>query len=350
MNNLLRSLLKIQNKTRKKPNQSVSGFTMIELMVGAILAFLIITPLMGFVVSILEDDTREGLKAITDQEVNSAVDYMAEDLNQARYIYDREGLTAIADQLPAVDDGTPILVFWKRKLVKDAVPIRAKNVETPSQCDIDEVLDCNDTYLDALVAYYLVEPTSNDTEGVWCNPDSNSDKCPARIVRVEIQDGLKNSDGEYYEENELHEDRKSEQKKTQGFNALEGSPLEWTKADEDYEMRNLPQVLVNYIDRSQVDLPGDDNDEYCVNAFGGEVTSVADPNVTKEDDVLKIKTDTNSFVACVDSERNIAQILLRGNALRRKDANAEYNANKTSFFPTATVKVQGQSSAIKTGN
>ena len=121
---------------------------MIELMVGAILAFLIITPMLGFVISILEDDNREGLKAITDQEVNTAADYIAEDLGQARYIYDNDGLTLIEDQLPTVDDGTPILVSWKRKLVKDAIPIAAQQVTIPSDCDENNLFDCSDTYLE----------------------------------------------------------------------------------------------------------------------------------------------------------------------------------------------------------
>jgi hypothetical protein len=136
---------------------------------------------------------------------------------------------------------------------------------------------------------------------------------------------------------------------TQGFRSVGTDPKTWTR-NGNYDT-NLPkEVLVNYIDHNTVALPGDATNEYCVNALGGQVTSLADPDVTKDDDVLKIKTDSNSFVACVDSERNIAHVAIRGNALRRKDADAPYNANKSSFFPTATVKVRGQSTPISSGS
>ncbi len=338
MNNLLRSLLKIKNRSRKKPNSSISGFTMIEMMVGAILAFLIITPIMGFVVSILQDDTREGLKAITDQEINTAADYIAEDLSQARYIYDRAGLTDINAQLPEIAGGSPILVFWKRKLVENAIPITVQN---PSNCT-DDPLDCNDTFLDALVAYYLVKPSNNNEKGVWCDPDSNANQCPARIVRVEIQDGLRDRNGNLYPDNQLGA---ANQRQTQGFRPVGTDPRAWTR-DGAYGANLSPEVLVNFIDRTIAQFPpGEDN--YCKNALG-EPTNLA-TGTLKEENVLKIKTDSNSFVACVDSDRSIAHITIRGNALRRQKADAPFDANQSSFFPTATVKVQGQSTPIRSG-
>lgn len=355
MNDLLRSFLKIQNIAPKKSHQSVSGFTMIELLVGAILAFLIITPMMGFVISILEDDNREGLKAITDQEVNTAANYIAEDLSQARYIYNNQalndnGANSIVNQIPTVDDGTPILVFWKRKLIKDAVPIAAQGVTNPSDCDPDVLLDCGDTYLESLVAYYLVGSSSNATKGVWCNPDSNSDECPARIVRVEIQDGLKDGSGNYYADNDLRS--VAEQGRTLGFLGLQdapndGNPRNWQRNQGETYPNNLDQVLVNYIDRSAnqpaTNLPPGDND-YCQLALGSP--TVPGTTTVKDEDIIKIKTDSNSFVACVDSDRSIAHITIRGNALRRKQSDAEYDQDKSSFFPTATVKVTGQSTPI----
>ncbi|MEA5540236.1 hormogonium polysaccharide secretion pseudopilin HpsC [Limnoraphis robusta Tam1] len=340
MNNLLRSLLKIPNRTRKKQGQSVSGFTMIELMVGAILAFLIITPMLGFVISILEDDNREGLKAITDQEVNSAVDYIAEDLNQARYIYDKDGLTKIQAELPTVDNGTPILVFWKRHLLTNSLPFNSKT--QPKDCN-DTTKPCNDAYVDALVAYYLV---TNNQSNIWCNPTSNAGQCPARIVRAEIRGALRNPrTGNEYPVADLNDS----QKKTLGFQALQDDPKTWKKDPNTAYPANLAEVLVNYIDHNTVALPGDATNEYCVNALGGELTNLVTGD-KKNDNILKIKTDSNSFVACVDSDRNIAHVAIRGNALRRKDADAPYNANKSSFFPTATVKVQGQSTPISSGS
>jgi hypothetical protein len=348
MNNLMRSLFKIQNLTRKKPNQSVSGFTMIELMVGAILAFLIITPMMGFVISILEDDNREGLKAITDQEVNTAVDYIAEDLSQARYIYDNDGLTLIEDQLPESTnpDYTPILVFWKRRRLPESLPVA--NIAKPKDCnDQDRDYDCSDAYVDALVAYYLV---ANDQNNIWCNPTSDADKCPSRIMRAEIRGALRNPrTGQEY----LEADLKDNQKKTQGFLGLQdapnqGDPQTWQKSQNETYPVNLTDVLVNYIDSSTgqdvLNLPPGQAD-YCQKVLGSPTLPAT--TQVKPENTLKINTASNSFVACVDSDRNIAHITIRGNALRRKSSDADYDANKSSFFPTATLKVQGQSTPIK---
>ncbi|MDY7022697.1 MAG: hypothetical protein SWJ54_15290, partial [Cyanobacteriota bacterium] len=112
---------------------------------------------------------------------------------------------------------------------------------------------------------------------------------------------------------------------------------------------NLDQVLVNYIDHSENDtakrLPPVENN-YCQLALGSPTKPTT--GAVKTEDVLKIKTDSNSFVACVDSDRSIAHITIRGNALRRKQSDAEYDANRSSFFPTATVKARGQSTPIST--
>ena len=88
MKTLLHLLLKIrlENKSPKLA-QNISGFTMIELLVGTIIAFLLITPLLSFVVNILNTDVKEAIKTTTEQELQAAVDYIEQDLSQAIYIY-----------------------------------------------------------------------------------------------------------------------------------------------------------------------------------------------------------------------------------------------------------------------
>ena len=216
MKNFLQFLIKNQHLRDRSPDQGSDGFTMIELLVGAIMAFLIITPLLGFVVNILNDDLREEVKATTEYELQAAVDFISEDLSQAFYIYDKEEGDEEEDKrvdkgvgnLP--DGGTPILVFWKRHRLPDSYPPISNNGEpsiNPIQCDPD-VDDCDDTYVNALVAYYLID----DDNDIWCQP--LGDPCPKRIVRYLIHDGLKNRYGLDYQDGQL----KDSQKRVAGYN------------------------------------------------------------------------------------------------------------------------------------
>jgi Tfp pilus assembly protein PilW len=84
MKNILLFLLKNCSKSSSSQTQvTTKGFTMIELLIGAIMAFLIITPLMGFVVDLLNDDNRETAKTAGEQEIQAALDFIAEDVGQA---------------------------------------------------------------------------------------------------------------------------------------------------------------------------------------------------------------------------------------------------------------------------
>ena len=83
---ILKNILKNQQIKRLKSNFSITGFTMIELLVSMIVASLIITPLLSLVVNISETDTEEQRKTITEQELQSAVSFIADDLRQAVYI------------------------------------------------------------------------------------------------------------------------------------------------------------------------------------------------------------------------------------------------------------------------
>jgi hypothetical protein len=100
------------------------------------------------------------------------------------------------------------------------------------------------------------------------------------------------------------------------------------------------QVLVNYIDHSQgPTVPAD----VCTSALGNPTTQTGD---RIPEDTLKVTDrlsalNTNSFYACVDTSKNIARVTIRGNSLRRIQTDANYALNKSAYFPTASVQVQG---------
>jgi hypothetical protein len=320
--------------------------TLVELLVGSIMAFLIITPMLGFVVDMLNTDRREQVKSNTEQDIQAALDFIAQDLSQAIYIYDQAGITAITtptNQLPSPPNGTPILVFWKREQIKNAVPLSAG--EKPSDCKPGEPngIECNDTYVRSLVAYYQIKESGSNS--IWCQP-SGAD-CPSHIARYEIKDGVQNPyarpsdrDFPYYPDSDLGK-RVTSLGKDDAFNKDFdfSAPTKNVTSD----LSNVqPQVLVNYIDHSPKPLNGDE----CQNALGNPETKIGLAAGTKvPEPTLKVTDPTktiNSFYACVDTARNVARVTIRGNSLRRLQPNdTNYDAKKAAYFPTASVQVQG---------
>ncbi|MEZ2319404.1 MAG: hormogonium polysaccharide secretion pseudopilin HpsC [Microcoleus sp.] len=335
MKTLLRLLLKTQHhQNHSGLAKTEKGMTLVELLVGAIMAFLIITPMLGFVVDMLNTDRREQVKSNTEQDLQAAVDFIAQDLSQAIYIYDNNAINvgtattpAIKTQLPNNGNSNriPILVFWKRQLMKKAIPIDPSTVK-PKDCDNDK---CNDTYVLSLVAYYQFK----DVDTTWCQPSGGL--CPSRIARYEIRDGIKNYLTQaYYADAETT----AGQRKDLAFNPV----FELTKPTENVTTGAGfpdPQVLVNYIDHSTANVPVPTGTQ-CQILLG--VTPPAAPAAFNPNDLLITDGLTHSFYACVDTAKNIARVTIRGNSLRRLQANdADFKTTSSAFFPTATVQVQG---------
>jgi type II secretory pathway pseudopilin PulG len=362
MKTLLRLLLKSQHqRNRSGPAQTEKGMTLVELLVGAIMAFLIITPMIGFVVDMLNTDRREQVKSNTEQDIQAAVDFIAQDLSQAIYIYDNNpattstatttptGIRALVagNFIPENQNETPILVFWKRQILKNSLPLAA-NVQ-PNTCPSTTPSTgprCNDTYVLALVAYYEVREANSNS--IWCQPSGVP--CPTRIVRYQIQDGLRDPNSADPDPSKRYfTGVTTAQERSPGFFA--GST---TEAGFDISrptqkvttgVANFsrdPQVLVNYIDHPSSVQKQIDPEE-CKKALGNPTdTTGVTPTPLPETTLKRAHRDeTNSFYACVDTARNIARVTIRGNSLRRLQANAPYNPNNPAYFPTASVQVQG---------
>jgi len=338
MKTLLRLLLKSQHqRNRSAPAQTEKGMTLVELLVGSIMAFLIITPMLGFVVDMLNTDRREQVKSNTEQDLQAAVDFIAQDLSQAIYIYDQKGINAVnnstiptSGKLPAPANGTPILVFWKRQQIKNSVPINPAVSAKPDTC-ATKPGECNDTYVLSLVAYYQFQET--DPNSIWCQPSGGP--CPTRIARYEIRDGVKNpSTLAYYTDAETT----TGQRKDPAFNSL----FDLSKPTENVTVvgqeAKTPEVLVNYIDHSTANVPVPPD---CKTTLGVTDLPAPAPALT-QGDLLTADGSTNSFYACVDTAKNIARVTIRGNSLRRLQTNdADFKTTSSAFFPTATIQVKG---------
>jgi len=190
-----------------------SGFTLIELLVAALIASLMVAIMLGFLVGVLDSDRKETVKTNAQEELQAAISYIADDLQESIYIYGAEGLAAINSQLPHTqatntsecnptsNTCTPILVFWKRFTFNpDSTATYSNSAASPTS----EIIGCmpyvvaadltacrgsssggnraygRDTYTYSLVAYYLKNDT-NLTTNTWSKT--------ARILRWEIRDG-----------------------------------------------------------------------------------------------------------------------------------------------------------------
>lgn len=329
MIDLLTKLLK------KVPKRSNQGFTLIELLVAMVIATIVITPLLGFMADILNRDRIEQAKATSEAEIQAAIDYIAQDLEQAIYIYNATALNAIStidpatsgikDQIPPVATPTstvcgdvtkcfPVLVFWKRETVKDVLSISGitKDPDDPDTTD--------DTFVYSLVAYYLIK--GNTGSGNWSDM--------ARIGRFQIKDGVIDpNDPTTPGTPPTTKYARAIDSGYKGFDlTLPGSTLGdkmnlWKK---DGTYTNDVLTLIDYVDK------------------GTTAPTQNCPTNTQRIPPLPT-TATNpetGFYACVDSTSTLAQVFIRGNALARINNTNSYNAGNSTYFPTASVQVKGR--------
>jgi type II secretory pathway pseudopilin PulG len=309
------------------------GFTLAELLIGLVMAFLVLTPLFGLMISIMNTDEKEQAKTTSEQELQTAIDFITRDLQQAVYIYDYQGVTnnyntiaansGIKDSLPTVTGGVPILVFWKQELVSNVIPT------TGSKKD--------DASVYSLVAYYLI----NSPSTIWSNT--------ARIARWQIKDGVRSpSDTSGVTCNPSYNTSirfvDADNCPSPGFQPFDLDMNQWQRSG---SFTNDPQVLVDFIDqtpRDQTNVPNitpscaqDDNQP------GVTITPISSTTMT-------------SFYACVSNYADptnqgqvisTAQIFIRGNALARiQTSNIDYEDNsQQTYFPTVSAIIQARGSS-----
>ncbi|MBN3895825.1 MAG: hypothetical protein HWQ41_11320 [Nostoc sp. NOS(2021)] len=331
MKNVLKFLLSIQLK-RSKFVQQVNGFTLIELLIGLLLAFLVLTPLLAFMVNILSTDQKEQAKANSEQEIQTAVDYIANDLQQAVYIYDTNALTktsntvpassGIKDQIPPSNIATgcnsstcqPILVFWKRKFLTGAITLSISTTTNKK----------DDTFVYSLVAYYLIK----DSSTTWSKA--------ARIARFEISDGVLAASGtdstvttgnctgypnDKYIDNTSHCPDAGFQRFNLNLASAAGLTQKmnsWT-ATASTPYTQQASVLIDYVDQTSI----------------GSTPPTCPTGTLSSGSYM-------GFYTCVDVANTTAQVFLRGNALARlQTSNFDYSSTNQTYFPTANVRVQG---------
>ena len=252
--------------------RKIGGFTLIELLVAMILAALVITPLLGFMVNILDTDRREQAKVNSEQEIKTALEYIRRDLKQSVYIYDADGIKAIRSQLPQYankDNYFPVLVFWKRQFIPQGLEIATGQID--------------DTFAYSLVAYYLIK----DDDATWSNA--------ARIGRFQISNGY----GKDSTEINNTRDAGFQMFELEGEGNLETKMNAWTKKDDEaYTQQVL--TLVDYIDQTQI---GTNNlAPTCSNNY----QLIPEFSTGTEDSVATGEVRTRGFYVCVDTPDTVA--------------------------------------------
>lgn len=316
------------------------GFTLVELLIGLVMAFLVLTPLFGLMISIMNTDEKEQAKTTSEQELQTAIDFITRDLQQAVYIYDSQGVTnnysataansGIRDSLPTVAGGVPILVFWKQEVVSNVIPTTGPN---------------DDASVYSLVAYYLI----NSPSTIWSNT--------ARIARWQIKDGVRSPSDtsgvtcnpSYNTSIKFVDADNCPSPGFQPFNLdistgdLIQKMNQWQRSG---SFTNDPQVLVDFIDQTPRDQTNVPNiTPSCANANQSSVT------------ITPISSTTmTSFYACVSNYADptnqgqvisTAQIFIRGNALARiQTSNIDYEDNsQQTYFPTVSAIIQARGSS-----
>ena len=356
---------------RRRPTKPL-GFTLIELLIGMILAFLVMAPMLGFMVNLLEQDKAEQAKATTELEVQAALDYIARDLQQAIYIYDNRRNSSnssdtitpgkydfpIKNQIPPVQSAggckdvstcIPILAFWKRQLVQD---VEDNKITGVSPCGSGSKSTGVNPYVYSLVVYYYITGAQGASSNTWSNA--------ARIGRFEIRDGVRwspppevplgtsNDDScFYYNKNDSTygvDDGFKLFVLQAGISDLDVNMNSWTKGSGAYT--NSVATLVDYIDPSE-----------WLDSSGKSPTCPIDPTSTTGETLSRIPKTTGSekvygFYACVNTKLWVAQTFIRGNSLFRSKADCDTSAAKKNqcqyteqnknFLPRSTIQVRGQ--------
>lgn len=146
-----------------------SGFTLIEVLVATIASTFVVAGILGLLQGVAEDERRERVRTETDRDMRQALDYIANDLRSAVYIYTGQELDDRVTAALGLESSTqyePILVFWKPELI----PYTTFGAEIPIDCTGTSIQsnpdECQELQIEqqtySLVAYIQDTDTSND--------------------------------------------------------------------------------------------------------------------------------------------------------------------------------------------
>ena len=123
---LYRWLLEANNKRASEESLRSRGFTLIELLISLVISSIVVTTLLYLVVELTTIDKREANLDQVQRDMNRAMRYITEDLQEAVYVYTDP--QQIATQLstdssfPGGADEVPVLAFWRIDPIEENLP------------------------------------------------------------------------------------------------------------------------------------------------------------------------------------------------------------------------------------
>lgn len=164
----LKSLI-MRKLHRSGSSGAAAGFTLLELLIVALISGLLISGLMYLVVELLTADQRESSRTETQRDMQMALDYMSTELKEAVFVYSGACIAGVASSgcpaaglaasLPAAvsTNSTPVLAFWKQQQIPNELRIQC--AARPQAADVPCIV--GNSY--SLVVYSL----STANTGTW---------------------------------------------------------------------------------------------------------------------------------------------------------------------------------------
>lgn len=168
--------------------EKTSGFTLLELLVSMLVAGVIVSGLLYLVVELLQMDRREAALTQTQRDMQRAIDYIADDVREAVYVYSDptdvlervEGGDTIKGVSDLPTDSVPILAFWRP--VEQELSANMCDSWAPGASNEDEAMYDRCQVLEIRQASYnlviYAQKARSDTDTVW--------KGSSRIIRYEL--------------------------------------------------------------------------------------------------------------------------------------------------------------------
>lgn len=125
-----------------KRSKRITGFSLTEILVVLVLSSLLVSALMYLMVDLMTSSQTEQARSNTNDEMKQALNYMAQELREATYVYtgqeledsrtvDKKSLSPVKNFLPNFGTNTrPIIAFWK----VEPIPYHDTSNSLPSSC------------------------------------------------------------------------------------------------------------------------------------------------------------------------------------------------------------------------
>lgn len=337
------SLIKYKRKRKSY------GFTLLELLISMIIASIVTSGLLYLVNELVSIDRREEKLANVQRDMQRAIDYIADDLQEAVYVYsDPTVIITGADRLASTDpnfpDGVPVLAFWKPE------PLTLEQSRVMGTVNCASLADPFDDDCRALKLrqsfYSLVVYLSVDNLGASSNTNWQGQSRIIRYTLPQYRAGAIGTTGQ----------------QTPGFVLPNNDFINWVPAA-DVDTAGDWDVLVDNVDATDPVYPpvvalAD------ATAAPPDLVGGCDAEYTRSPSIDSINTygNSDSFVACIGTPGTVGsgqnqdvEIFLRGQTktASQEISNplpADASSGNSNLVPTLETRVLVRGAANKTPN